>query len=65
MKNAYKTHEDETNVARQERSASVLVKVTEREKVTFMKAAEKRHTNLSELIRQLLHAEAESQAQKA
>lgn len=52
-------------MARQERTSAVLVKVTEREKVTFMKVAEKRHTNLSELIRQLLHREAESQAQKA
>lgn len=47
------------------RSARIPVKVTTEEKKKFEKLAESRHTDVSELIRQLLHKEADSQAKAA
>ena len=44
-----------------ERSTRIPVKVTEAEKRKFEKLAESKYTSLSELIRQLLHREADSQ----
>lgn len=42
----------------------VPVRVTPEEKARFVKVAESRHTNLSELIRQMLHAEADKLDEK-
>jgi len=39
------------------KTKAIPVKVTEQEHLAFQKLAVKRHTNLSELIRQLLHRE--------
>lgn len=42
-----------------ERQSRILVRVSPQEKRKFEKVAEKRYTNLSELVRQLLHREAD------
>jgi hypothetical protein len=39
------------------RDDAVLVQVTSAEKKRFFRLARKRHTNLSEMIRQMLHQE--------
>lgn len=44
----------------EQRPARILIKVTEQEKRKFETVAKKRYTNLSELIRQLLHKEADT-----
>jgi hypothetical protein len=43
----------------------IFVKASKSEHSAFRKLAEKRHTNLSELIRQLLHRELDSQKVQA
>lgn len=48
-----------------ERKERIPVKVTSAEKRKFEKLAEQRHTTISELIRQLLHREADQKAQSA
>lgn len=48
-----------------ERPQRIPVKVTEAEKRKFEKLAKSRHTTLSELIRQLLHREADAKAEAA
>ena len=48
-----------------ERNARIPVKVTEAEKRKFERLAQSRHTTISELIRQLLHREADAQKGQA
>lgn len=44
------------------RSKPIFVKLSPEEHEKFRKLAVKRHTNLSELIRQMLHREADAKA---
>ena len=44
-----------------ERDTRVPVRVSQEEKRRFLKLAEAKHTNLSELIRLMLHAEADKE----
>jgi len=48
-----------------QRSAWILLKVTDEEKRKFKKLAESRHTTLSEVIRQVLHREADLEGRAA
>lgn len=45
---------------KQYRDEVIRVRVRPEEKIKFAKLAESRHTDISEIIRQLLHKEAES-----
>lgn len=47
------------------RVVRIVVLVTAPEKRMFKKMASERHTDLSELVRQLLHREADAQAERA
>jgi hypothetical protein len=47
------------------RDVQINVRLTAPEKRKFEKLAEKRHTDISELVRQLLHREADLIAEKA
>lgn len=47
------------------RPAQLHVKVSELEKRKFEKMAKERHTNISELVRQLLHKEADLKLERA
>jgi hypothetical protein len=44
------------------RTALLKVRITDEEKVKFEKLANSRHTDISEIVRQLLHKEAEQAA---
>lgn len=56
-----KSNGSEVDLQRQER---IVVRISTLERRMFEKAAKSRFTNLSELIRQLLHREVEEQTQK-
>lgn len=47
------------------RESRIFVKVSEAEKRKFQKVAKDRHTDISELIRQLLHREADMKLGRA
>jgi len=55
------TQSNGSAVADQQREARIRVRVSVPEKRKFEKLAKDRHTDLSELVRQLLHREAEAQ----
>lgn len=44
---------------KQQRNALIKVRVTDAEKAKFDKLAASRHTDISEMVRQLLHRESE------
>lgn len=46
---------------RKPKTAQFHIVLTEEERSKFLKLADQRHTNISELIRQLLHKEADHQ----
>jgi hypothetical protein len=57
-----KTNGNFVDLQREER---ITVRVSSAEKLKFEKMAKSRHTDVSEIIRQLLHREADSKPAKA
>jgi len=49
----------------EQREARIFVRVSNGEKRKFMKLAKRRHTDVSELARQLLHREADTKTLEA
>lgn len=53
------------NLVDQQREKRIHVRVSASEKLKFEKMAKARHTDLSEIVRQLLHREADSKTSRA
>jgi hypothetical protein len=53
------------NGAARQREARIFIRVNALEKRRFQKLAKSRHTDISELARQLLHREADSKTSEA